>query len=185
MVNLKYHPRDAEACVAITASSIDAIHSFHVSRFHQRTDRYSSVMYLAGAIIPLTCIIIRDGNDIDDDLRVLAVRAFHKALSLLQDISPGHSFAKRMLTRLKRIVDAAKRKILNKGLIGEIDGAFQNNDKWVSPNYASNHSGETPYQSNESPGEILNGTFAGAVWNEDQFWPAFEMESFDPMFGKT
>lgn len=178
MVNLKYQPRDGEACLAITTSSIDAIYAFHHSKFHQNTDRYSSVIYLAGAIIPLTCIIIKDGNDVGSDVRACAVRAFRKALSLLEDISPGHTFAKRMLARLRRIVDAANRKILNKERIDDRSIGASNNDEWLKRSLELDYLGGTQYHF-EGSGGLLDDAFTGNLWDGDQYWPVFEMESFD------
>jgi hypothetical protein len=134
MVSLNYHNQAAEACVSIASSSIDAIYSFHTSKYHQRTDRYSSVIYLAGAIIPLTCIIIKEeGSDIDNALRTNASQAFHKALALLKDISPGHTFARRMLQRLKRIVDAANKRIVSRVPRGGFNSMSQNDSHRINP----------------------------------------------------
>jgi len=182
MVNLKYHLQEAEACVAITTSSIDAIHAFHTSIFDQSTDRYSSVMYLSGAIIPLTCIIIKDDSDTDNKLRVCAVRAFQKAVSLLQELAPGYTFAKRVLMQLRRILDAANRKILAKGLIDETDGAFQNVDSFVEKTFGLEYQGAMPYQLSGGPEDLMYDPLSGGVWGGDQFWSVFEMETFDTMF---
>jgi hypothetical protein len=179
MVNLKYHLREAEVCVAIATSSIDAIHAFHTSKFHQRTDRYSSVIYLSGAIIPLTCIIIKDDNNTDNDLRLCAWLAFQKAVSLLQEIAPGCTFAKRVLMQLRRIVDAVNRKIPARVLIHETNGSLRNDGKVVEKNFGIDYEGAMPYEFNECPEEMIYDTFSGGVWDGDQFLPVFEMETFD------
>lgn len=181
MVSLKYHSRDAEVCVAITASSIDAIHAFHTSKYHQSTDRYSSVIYLAGAIIPLTCVIIKEDNEIQGELRARASSSFQKALSLLQEISPGHTFAKRMLSRLRRIVDAANRNISTRGLLIDDESGTQRDETWMKGSFGLDVEGVSPYQFNGGLGGMLDDTFSGSAWDGDQFWPVFEMETFDAM----
>jgi hypothetical protein len=72
----------------------------------QSTDRYSSVNFLASAIVPLICIIIKETKS--STARMVAEETFRKALAILKDISRSLRFAKRMLQRLGRLVDADK-----------------------------------------------------------------------------
>ena len=127
MVDLQYDDRTAEGCVSIATDTINTIHAIHTSTLSQRTDRYSSVIFLAGAIIPLICIIVKDNNR--DGVRATAVDSFHKALALLQDISPGLEFARLTLQRLRRIVDAANKAILNQWPT-DLD-RISDNDRWI------------------------------------------------------
>jgi len=192
MVSLKYDTQAAEACVAIASSSIDAIHAFHTSRFHQRTDRYSSVIYLAGAIIPLTCIIIKEEiNDNDKALRASASEAFHKALTLLRDISPGHTFARRMLQRLRRIVDAANKKTVSKRPGGELDLSLRAESQMQGnfsggPNSNSHVSNLVPFGEFQYQSDMLNDdSFMGNFMDfgeSDLLWSTPEMDMFDALF---
>jgi hypothetical protein len=193
MVSLKYDTQAAEACIDIACSSIDAIHAFHTSRFHQRTDRYSSVIYLAGAIIPLTCIIIKEeGIDNDKVLRASASEAFHKALALLRDISPGHTFARRMLQRLRRIVDAANKKIVSKRPGGEpnstsrAESRLQGNYSGGNQNTNSSVSNSVPFGDFIYQNDMLDdGPFLENfmdVEGSDLLWSMSEMDMFDALF---
>ena len=111
MVSLKYQDRTAETCVAIAADSIDAICAYARSDLHKQTERYSSVTYLTGAIIPLICIIVKDNNA---SVKTTAVDSFRKALLLLQDIASSLTLARRTLQRLRRIIYTANNAINKK-----------------------------------------------------------------------
>jgi hypothetical protein len=193
MVSLNYQYQAAEACATIASSSIDAIHTFHTSTFQQRTDRYSSVIYLAGAIIPLTCIIIREeGKDNDNALRMKASDTFHKALAILQDIATGHTFARNMLQRLRRIVDAANKKIVSRLPVADFDisekGGQSRGDPRIGIQHASSF-GLIPLSSEQLQytNDLFDdsGRFGGNLRDlggGDMLWSVSEMDMFDALF---
>ncbi|KAH8701513.1 hypothetical protein BGW36DRAFT_445050 [Talaromyces proteolyticus] len=115
MISLNYHDRTAISCTEIAASSINAIHFFHTSQLYQNTDRYSSVVFLASAIIPLVSIIIKESKT--SALRETAGNSFRKALGVLKDISHTLAFAHRVLQRLSHLIDLANGNITISSLI--------------------------------------------------------------------
>lgn len=109
VLNMQYDPQTATQCVAIATSSIDAVHLYLSSSVHRPTDRFSSVLYLVGALLPLVCIIVKDDNS--SQTRGHAIASFKKGLSLLNAMSPNFSWARHTLRRIHRIIGTAKRAI--------------------------------------------------------------------------
>ncbi|KAI9743674.1 MAG: hypothetical protein M1818_002990 [Claussenomyces sp. TS43310] len=107
MLGLKYNDTNAAECVAIAASSVNAIHTFNASPLHQPTDRFSSLLYLVGAIIPLICVIVRRDNVAQT--RTDAIEAFKRNLEMMEEMSPNFTQAGHALGRLQWIVGTAKR----------------------------------------------------------------------------
>ncbi|KEF51120.1 uncharacterized protein A1O9_12843 [Exophiala aquamarina CBS 119918] len=105
MVSLSFSSRTAETCVEIAKVSTDLVSEFHVSSWSQRTDRFSSVIFLAAALIPLICILVR--HDSRDELREKAIAPYCKALKIIQDHSNSLAFAQNILQRLGCLIDAA------------------------------------------------------------------------------
>lgn len=104
MVTMKPHARTAELCIQIATESIDRIHAFYTSPYAQRTDRYSSVVFLTSAIIPLVCAIIADNTTACT--RSTATRAYQTAIQMIRDMEPGLAYARRILRRLGKIISA-------------------------------------------------------------------------------
>jgi len=106
---MQYDTATALQCSTIAASSIDAVHIYLSSSVHRTTDRWSSVLYLVSAILPLVCIIVK--NDNEPVLRANAITSFKKGLSLLNSMSPNFSWARHTLKRIQRIIGTAKKAI--------------------------------------------------------------------------
>jgi len=109
ILSLKYNDAIAEECVSIAASSIDALHIHHGSQAHKPTGRFSSVLYLVGALLPLVCIIVKSDNV--QQTRADAIEAFKKGLSMMNQMYPNFSCARHTLRRIRRIVATAKKAI--------------------------------------------------------------------------
>ena len=109
MLSLDFQQSTAEACAPISANSINAIHGYHASSLHQQTERYSSVIYLTGAIIPLICILLKGKNT--NEMQSMAISSLNKGLSLLQDIAVGFNLARTTLQQLHRVIRAVNRAI--------------------------------------------------------------------------
>lgn len=106
MVGPEYRERTAEICLPIANDSITTIYNTHFSSLHQELERYSSITYLTGAIIPIACIILKSGQQ--SPLRETAVDLFRKAMILCHDMAPGFALARATLKRLRRIVSAVE-----------------------------------------------------------------------------
>jgi hypothetical protein len=132
MLTLKYQPRTAEVSVKIASNSVNAIYSRHTSPLRQQIERYPSVLYITGALIPLICVIVNENEK--SEIKLIAIQSFQKALFVLQDIAPGLAFARLTLQQLRKSVLAA-----NKAIVGEWpqDNSRQQND----PRQANNVSG--------------------------------------------
>ena len=109
MLALNYDDKTARDCISIAASSIDGIHAHYHSPSYRPTDRFSSVLYLVGSLLPLICIIIRSEND--GEARADAIDAYQKALSMLKLMSPNFSAARHTLRRLHRVIATTERAI--------------------------------------------------------------------------
>lgn len=109
MLNMQYDNLTATQCVTIAKSSIDAVNLYLSSSVHRPTDRFSSVLYLVGALLPLVCIIVK--NDNEPATRGNAISSFKKGLSLLNAMSPNFSWARHTLRRIHRIIGTAKKAI--------------------------------------------------------------------------
>ncbi|MCJ1305667.1 hypothetical protein MMC08_008483 [Hypocenomyce scalaris] len=106
MASLKYDAKTAEDCVV---RSINAIHTHITSQAYRPADRWSSTLYLTGALLPLVCVIVKSDNA--QQIRVAAIDAFNKDLSMLNQLSPTFSLARHTLHRLQRIINTVKRAI--------------------------------------------------------------------------
>jgi len=109
MLNMTYDNMTAEQCVTIATSSINAIYIYLSSKFHRPTDRFSSVLYLVGSLLPLVCLIVKNDNELQT--RTQAISAFKQGLSLLNSMAPNFSWARHTLRRIHRIIGTAKRAI--------------------------------------------------------------------------
>jgi len=112
MLTLKYHPRTADTAVKIAANSINAIYTRHNSPYRQPTERYSSVLYITGALIPLICVIVNDEKN--DKIKAIATDSFRKATTVLEDIAPGLGFARNILRQLRSSLVAVNQAIAAK-----------------------------------------------------------------------
>lgn len=112
MLSLQYQARAAETCVKIAANSVNAIYTRHMSAERKPTERHASVLYIAGALIPLICVIINDNER--DELKAIATHSFRKALFVLQDIAIGYAPAQRTLQQFQTSVVAANKAIVAK-----------------------------------------------------------------------
>ncbi|OAL36766.1 hypothetical protein AYO20_03821 [Fonsecaea nubica] len=106
MVGSDFRQRAAEICLPIASDSIMTIYNTHFSSLHQELERYSSITYLTGAMIPVACIILKGGPQ--NNLREDAISLYQKAMMVFQDVSSGFALARAMLKRLRRIVSAVE-----------------------------------------------------------------------------
>lgn len=106
-----YEDSTARDCVSIAASSIEAVSVQHASSHYKATDRYSSVVYLVNALLPLVCVIVNETNI--RQTRTDAIVSFEKGLSILKGLSPNFSAARHTLRRLDRIIATVERTISN------------------------------------------------------------------------
>jgi hypothetical protein len=102
IVTLKASRKVAEESVWIAKSSVDAVDDYRLSCLPQTVHRYSPVMYLTVAIIPLICVIIQESEM--QSPREEVVQSFRKALNLLQEMAPSFTLAQLMLRRLEAAV---------------------------------------------------------------------------------
>ncbi|KAH0844310.1 hypothetical protein FOPE_09304 [Fonsecaea pedrosoi] len=107
LISLQYSQKVAETSLSLAASSVQAIHGYHKSPWRRGVERYSSVVYLTVAIVPLICLIIN--KTIAVHIRAAATESFKIALAILTDISEGFALARRTLQRLRRLIDAANK----------------------------------------------------------------------------
>jgi hypothetical protein len=184
MINMSYDNITAESCVTIAGSSIDAIYIYLSSQVQRPTDRWSSVLYLVGALLPLVCIIVK--NDIVQKTRADAIEAFKKGLSLLNSMSPNFSWARHTLRRIHRIVGTAKRAIQifdNAGLFSldprefvETDTQvpqitdFFNPDNWVNMDKDIFNQPQMGINSMFSFNDVTDPSFPSTADEMDAFW---------------
>lgn len=109
MLSMEYDIKTATECVSIAIGSIDAIHSYINSNLHRATDRFSSVLYLQGAILSLVCIIFKSNNPIH--LRTSAIDAFRKGLQLINQLRRNYALARHALSSIHRIIQTTNRAI--------------------------------------------------------------------------
>ncbi|OQU93634.1 Fungal specific transcription factor domain-containing protein [Cladophialophora immunda] len=102
MLSLEYDYQTAVECVSIAIGSINAIGQYINSDLHRRTDRFSSVLYVQGAILSLVCIIIKSGNP--PQLRTDAIEQFKKGLQLLNQLRSDYPLARHALSSISRII---------------------------------------------------------------------------------
>ncbi|OCK77035.1 hypothetical protein K432DRAFT_445621 [Lepidopterella palustris CBS 459.81] len=114
LVTLTCSRKLATESVWIATSSIDAIASYRASTSNIPNSmfRFSAVMYLTAAIIPLICAIVQESStNPHTAVRDEVVRAFDKALNIMRDIAPGFGIAQLMLNRLDPAVGVARQMI--------------------------------------------------------------------------
>jgi hypothetical protein len=109
MLSLTYDATTAADCVSISTSSIDAIRAQLSSKIYMPTDRWSSVLYLVGALLPLVCIIVRTEND--QKTRALAISTFKVGVSIMSDLAPSFPLARHTIRRLNKIIGSAMQAI--------------------------------------------------------------------------
>jgi hypothetical protein len=109
ILTLEYDDASAKDCVLIAGNTIDALYSHHISPHCQASDRYSIVLYMVGALLPLVCVIVKSDNV--RQTRADAIDSYQKGLSLLTQLAPNFSGARHALRRLHRIIGTAKQSI--------------------------------------------------------------------------
>lgn len=107
-MSLKFDQVVERESLLTAASSVDAIHNFW-TRYHNNADRYFCTIFLIGAIMPLSCMIVRSDPNV---YRIEAVTSFRKALKVMEEIGEGFALARRMIERLQGVIDAAIRPIM-------------------------------------------------------------------------
>jgi hypothetical protein len=70
----------------------------------QPIDRYFLSTYLSGLIVPLSCVIVKEGAS--PDLREQAVTVWRKTVLLLEDLSRSFGLARLLLKRLEGVIKA-------------------------------------------------------------------------------
>ncbi|KIW17945.1 hypothetical protein PV08_05140 [Exophiala spinifera] len=126
LLTFDFRLRTAKICLSIATDTVNMIHTTHNSPMHQEFERYSDVVYITGAIVPLASIVIcktiPSGN-----LKQSAKHAFEKAIAILRDIAPGLTLARNNLKKLGRIISAVERTsqhVVSNNLAG-IDADFR------------------------------------------------------------
>lgn len=142
MVSGRFDTRAAQTCIDVAVEVITAVELSRDSSFAKRTAGYTLVLHLTQTAVPMICIIVR--NDIDETLAKPAIDAFTRALRIIKEYAPAHSFARRTLRHLDRPIRTATETIKS---------------RW--PQYADG-CGLTPLSSqmgaptiNESPSDLL------------------------------
>ena len=109
MLSLKYDDQTAEKVISITASSINAMHDHYGSSVYTPSERWSSVLFLTGALLPLVCVIVKSDNP--QQRRADAIDLFKKGLYLLYQMAPNFGVARHSLARLQHIIGSVTRAI--------------------------------------------------------------------------
>lgn len=111
MMSLKFDQPTADECFNIATDTIDAVCEYF-SRFHIAADRYLCTLYITNAMLPLSCIIVK--QDHPEASREQSIASFNKALSFMEDISRDFALSRRMIHRLQGIIDLVKRAVLSR-----------------------------------------------------------------------
>lgn len=109
MLTLKYDAATASDCVAISTSSIDAISTHLNVKGYNPSDRWASVLYLIGSLLPLVCIIVRKENV--QQTRADAIETFKRGVTILSNLAPNFGLARHTLRRLHKIIGTAMQAI--------------------------------------------------------------------------
>ncbi|PGH08299.1 hypothetical protein AJ80_07895 [Polytolypa hystricis UAMH7299] len=109
LLSFDYSETLAKTCVAIAADSIDALSVTHFSPTHLELERYSAITYITGAIIPIACVILKNG--VADAIRDVAVQAFERAMNIFRDIAPGLSLARTTMKHMGRVIATVEKTI--------------------------------------------------------------------------
>lgn len=109
LLTAAYDGATAKDCVSIATNSIEIIHAQFISPTYRSTDRFSSVLYLIGSLLPLICVIVKGEND--GQTCADAIDALTRDLSMLSQMSPYFSVARHTLRRLHRVIQTTRRAI--------------------------------------------------------------------------
>jgi hypothetical protein len=109
MLTLRYDDATAADCVAISTSSIEAISTHLHVKGYSPSDRWASVLYLIGSLLPLVCIIVRKENA--QQTRPDAIKIFKQGVSILSSLAPNFGLARHTLGKLSKIIGTAMQAI--------------------------------------------------------------------------
>lgn len=185
MLGLSYDDEIARDCVSIATSSINSIYASYHAPSHRPTDRFSSVLYLVGSLLPLVCVIVRGENI--RQTQTDAIEAFNKDLSLLQDMAPNFSAARHTLQRLSRVIKTTERAIRRfhneeqfvfdpkefetETLVPQITEFFHNDNHLdLDMNAINEFSGPFMYGANNQ----LDGDLSGMISSTSSLWADYE-----------
>lgn len=180
IVTLKASRKVAEESVWIAKSSVDAVDDYRLSCLPHTVHRYSSVMYLTVAIIPLICVIIQE-SEIQSP-REEVVQSFRKALNLLQEMAPSFTLAQLMLRRLEAAVTVSNAVIDRNNT--QSRESVDNDSSISGVRDASMSQGLTDlFRDFEKPANEVLGTQDSLFWTEgtaNAFGDGMQWESVDP-----
>ncbi|KIX98813.1 uncharacterized protein Z520_05274 [Fonsecaea multimorphosa CBS 102226] len=109
MMSFNFSESAAKTCTAIANDTVEVISQAHFSHSRQELERYSSVTYTLGAVIPVACIILRSKGR--PEIGQKTVEVFEKGIVVLRDIALSLSMARNALRRLNRIISAVEQVI--------------------------------------------------------------------------
>ena len=169
LLTFQFRFRTAEVCLSIAADTVDTIYATHNSPIHQELERYSDVIYLTGAIVPLASIVIC--KEMSSSLKQSAKQAFDKAISILRDISPGLALARNNLKKLVRITSAVEKASLKPSANGQTAVAIETQFEVVANSESQNPIGA--FSSSNLPEQGLNQLPMAQVGHMDRFGDDF------------
>ncbi|KAF9886973.1 hypothetical protein FE257_010714 [Aspergillus nanangensis] len=109
VIHREYSREAANLCIGIATHSINVVHLIHSSFLNRPVERYSSVTFLAGAMIPLICVIMKENTN--SDLFSMAVNPFKRALGIIQSLAGTFPYAHHTLARLGSNLSVACKKV--------------------------------------------------------------------------
>lgn len=108
MMTLSFDEDTATQCLDVCKDSIDCLSAYYLSS-SVLTDRYFCTMSLTAAIIPLSCIIVKSGRDIGNQIQTKAIDLFLLAIETMQNMAPTFQLTRRMISRLSGIIQAVEK----------------------------------------------------------------------------
>ncbi|KAH0829686.1 hypothetical protein FOPE_10239 [Fonsecaea pedrosoi] len=107
LLSSDFRSRDLVTCLEIAQDTVDTIHDFWFSSTSENLQRYSCVVYVTGALIALTGILLQQKSD--EGSLWKASKSFRRALHVLHDIAPSLRLARFNLKKMERVIAAAER----------------------------------------------------------------------------
>lgn len=112
-MTLSFDDDTATQCIDVCKDSIDCLSAYYLSS-SVLTDRYFCTMSLTAAIIPLSCIIVKSGREIGNQIQTKAIDLFLLAIETMQNMAPTFQLTRRMISRLSGIIQAVEKIRRNK-----------------------------------------------------------------------
>ncbi|KIX91958.1 uncharacterized protein Z520_12347 [Fonsecaea multimorphosa CBS 102226] len=106
MISLTYGIDVAKSCIDIAREVVSVVETFYTSQRTNRCARHAYLQHLVGALVPMTCIIVRQDNG--EELTRPAITLFQKALKLMETFAQGSFLARHVLQHMQRPIKAAR-----------------------------------------------------------------------------